>query len=141
MTMGTERGERQKPNRTRSDYLRTLERARAETVPAMSAVRERSSAIPAPPSNAPRSGRSAIVVDEVGVAAVRLAARIPRDEVPRRTKAGRNAGAALGEADRALLALVDGKRTVGAIIERTGSTSARVGSGLCRLERLGLIAF
>ena len=132
MTMATNRGDRQNPSRTRSDHVR----ARAATVPAMPAARAPSTAAP-PPS----SGRPAIVIDDFGGAAVRLAARIPRSEVPRRTSAAAAAGASLGESDLALLELIDGRRTVGAIVERSGETSARVGAGLCRLERLRLIAF
>ena len=45
---------------------------------------------------------------------------------------------ALDDDDRALLALVDGKRTVGSIIEWTGQTASKVGA---RLLRLGVIAF
>ncbi len=90
---------------------------------------------------APQSGRPPISVDDVGAAAVRLAARVPRSEVPKRTGSRRATRTTLDAQELALLALVDGTRTVGGIIEVTGETAAKVGARLLRLERLGVIAF
>ena len=76
------------------------------------------------------------------MAAVRLAARLPRSAVPKRTRSKRaEVLAGLDEGERALFGLVDGERCVGDIVEATGDTAARVAVRLLRLERLGVITF
>ncbi len=124
MTMATH-------SRTRSDYLRAVERSRAETRPQMDAAR----------GGAVQGERAPISVDDVGAAAVRLAARVPSSEVPKRTGSRRATRTTHDAQELALLALVDGTRTVGGIIAVTGETAAKVGARLLRLERLGVIAF
>jgi len=71
--------------------------------------------------------------------AVRLAARVPRSEVPRLLVSRQKIGQVrLDDDERDLLTFVDGSRTVGVIARET---AAAVGTVLCRLERLGIIEF
>ncbi len=95
-----------------------------------------------PAASARKSERSAVRVDDVGLTAVRLAARVPRSEVPRLLVSRRKIGQVrLDDDERDLLTFVDGSRTVGAIARETGETGETVGAVLCRLERLGIIEF
>jgi len=142
-------------NRTRSEQLRALARAAADTIPmARSAGKARpserggpkrdpnASTLPAPKTpaaSARKSERSAVRVDDVGLTAVRLAARVPRSEVPRLLVSRQKIGQVrLDDDERDLLTFVDGSRTVGVIARET---AAAVGTVLCRLERLGIIEF
>ena len=89
-----------------------------------------------------RAHRRAVAVDVVGSEAVRIAARIPRGEVPRLLLARHNLSVtALDTTDGFLLSFVDGRATVGEIVDALAESPERTMASLCRLERYGVIGF
>ena len=89
----------------------------------------------------PKGVRSPVTVDEVGKAAVALARATRRDSAPKLV-ASRTVVAKAPIDTRAafVLALVDGRNTVDAILDMSGMPVDEVKAILDRLARLGLIA-
>lgn len=82
-----------------------------------------------------------MTVDEVGVAAVKLA-RTSRRETAPKLLASRAliAKAPIDTRAAFVLSLVDGRNTVDAIVDMSGMVEGEVKAILARLSRLGLIA-
>lgn len=144
MNMTTSRSGRNARVRTSA-----LARARATTVPDLARQTGTAATPPAAEEVLPHPARSksrasdrpAVVVDRVGIAAVRMAGRIPVGEVPRRVAQRRVPRTALDKTERALLAFVNGENSVGAIVTMVGEPSERVIAAIFHLERLGIIDF
>ncbi len=88
-----------------------------------------------------RTSRPPVTVDEVGVAAVKLA-RTSRRETAPKLLASRAliAKAPIDTRAAFVLSLVDGRNTVDAIVDMSGMVEGEVKAILARLSRLGLIA-
>lgn len=88
------------------------------------------------------SGRPPLSVDDVGTAAVKLAARAPRRESAPQLLATRGmiAKAPIDTRTAFVLSLVDGRNSVDAIVDMAGMPAEEVKAILARLARLGLVS-
>jgi hypothetical protein len=89
-----------------------------------------------------RSGRPPVTVDEVGVAAVKLARTTRRQDSAPKLVASRGMVSKAPIDTRAafVLSLIDGRNTVDAIVDMSGMNEDEVKAILDRLARLGLIS-
>jgi hypothetical protein len=118
------------------------ERAPAVSAPILPAASPATGASQ-PSSDAPRrrSTRRALRVDDVGQAAVALAARSSGSARPRALLRGSISDAPLEPREAFVLALVDGQTSVDTIADATGASVAEVVAVLERLARLKIVAF
>lgn len=88
-----------------------------------------------------RSGRPPVTVDEVGIGAVKLARKSVRESAPKLVASrGMIAKAPIDTRAAFVLSLVDGRNTMGAIVDMSGMLEDEVKAILERLARLGLIS-
>jgi hypothetical protein len=118
------------------------ERATANTPPVVQTAPPVPASSP-PSTDAPRrrSARRALRVDDVGQAAVALAARSSGSARPRALLRGSISDAPLEPREAFVLALVDGQTSVDTIADATGASVAEVVAVLERLARLKIVAF
>ncbi len=102
---------------------------------------EKPAARSAPVQAKPPQGRTALRVDDVGTAAVRLAARAPQDARPRVLVNRRAlASAPIDHREAFLVSLIDGSITVAGLVDVSGMREGEVTAALQRLARLGIIS-